>query len=76
MKKLVLIIASIFLLTNINVLAAEKNRSLLEKILNRDLPGGPTSSKREKALNNKKNAEIKEKISVKCQNQDDKSILE
>ena len=43
MKKLTPFIIVATLLFNIDAYSAEKNRSLLEKLLNKDLPGGAAS---------------------------------
>jgi len=48
MKKFILFIATIFLLSNVNGFSAEGDRSLLEKLLNRDLPGGSAAKKNKK----------------------------
>ena len=76
MNKLVLYFLTIFLLTNVNVLLAD-DRSLLEKLLNKDLPGGSAvkakTNKNKAILEKKKN--LKE-VSDKCKNIDGRSLLE
>jgi len=44
MKKLTIFLIAITFLANDHVMSAEKGRSLLEKLMNRDLPGGEASS--------------------------------
>ncbi len=76
MKKIIFIITALFLL-NSNLYATGNDRSLLEKLLNRDLPGGAKSKNSQK--NNSPREELK-KISKKsyneCDHVDDKSLLE
>ena len=51
MKKLILLLTTICFLINTNLVADNKERSLLEKVLNRDLPGGAAAkSKKEKLV--------------------------
>ena len=72
MKKLVLFITTIFLLSNVNAFSVEEDRSLLEKLFNKDLPGGSASKKEKKEA---KSAAI-QNINKKCSKIDDRSLLE
>ena len=72
MKKLVLFIVTIFLFSNFSAFSVEEDRSLLEKLLNRDLPGGAASKKEKKEV---KSAAI-QNINKECSKIDDRSLLE
>tara|TARA_B110000444_G_scaffold259922_1_gene305222 strand:+ start:50 stop:808 length:759 start_codon:yes stop_codon:yes gene_type:complete len=78
MKKLLVCLATLFLLLNVNAYSAENNRSLLEKILNRDLPGG-AASKAKKKQNTSEKKVAQEQVNKKqvfCKQVSDKSLLE
>ena len=81
MKKLTVCFLTIFMLVNVNAFSAD-NRSLLEKILRKDLPGGAASKAKknkdiviEKGITAEKNVALNEKL-TKCQKNNDKSLLE
>jgi len=68
MKKLTIFLIATIFLANTHVLPADRDRSLLEKLLNRDLPGGETSKakksgvkKSDETLNKKTSKLCKEK---------------
>ena len=74
MKKFASYFLTIFLLSNVNAFSAQGDRSLLEKLFNKDLPGG-SAYKNEK----RKNAPLSKvgnKALAKCKDIDDKSLLE
>ena len=73
MKKLIIFFTAFFLLANTNVFSAEENRSLLEKILNRDLPGGSVAKTKKKQ---KSTQQIVEAKSAECKKINDTSLLE
>ena len=73
MKKLIIFFTAIFLLANTNVFSAEENRSLLEKILNRDLPGGSVAKTKKKQKSTQQRVEAK---STECEKINDTSLLE
>ena len=73
MKKLIIFFTVIFLLANTNVFSAEENRSLLEKILNRDLPGGSVAKTKKKQKSTQQRVEVK---SAECEKINDTSLLE
>ena len=58
-NSLLVLITTIFFVLNINAFSAESDRSYLEKLLNRDLPGGSAVKKQKK-----KESAIKEVESV------------
>ena len=68
MKKFTLLITTIFFVLNINAFSAESDRSYLEKLLNRDLPGGSAVKKQKK-----KESAIKEVESVQNLNNSNSS---
>ena len=81
MKKIIVFFISTCLLLSTNAFANDGDRSLLEKLLNRDLPGGAKSTinqKRKSVMekNKLKKRKIDEKVAAKCENIDDKSLLE
>ena len=78
MKKLTLFFITVFLLLNANAFGADNDRSLLEKLLNKDLPGGSSWKKKDKKKSLKKVQKVEkvEKVDVICQQVDDKSLLE
>ena len=66
-----------FLLLNVNAHSIESDRSLLEKLFNRDLPGGAEYKKNKKQKSTKTvESEIVEKSDTKCEKINDKSLLE
>ena len=73
MKKLIIFFTAFFLLANTNVFSAEENRSLLEKILNRDLPGGSVAKTKKKQKSTQQRVEAK---STECEKINDTSLLE
>lgn len=77
MKIFVLFVTIFFWLLNVNVLSIESDRSLLEKLLNKDLPGG-AEYKKNKKQNSSKAAESQSvvKSDIECEKIDDKSLLE
>mgnify|MGYP006451954789 FL=1 len=77
MKIFVLFVTIFFWLLNVNVLSIESDRSLLEKLLNKDLPGGAEYKKNKKQISTKAAKSKKvEKSNIKCEKIDDKSLLE
>ena len=76
MNKLVIYFLTIFLLINVNVHSAE-NRSLLEKLLNKDLPGGSAAKikKNKDKIILEKDSNVK-KVNVQCDNSKNRSLLE
>ena len=76
MKKFIILISTAFLLSNGSAFSAEGDRSLLEKILNRDLPGGSVSKKEKKKVSAAKEIIPVQKSNIKCEKIDDKSLLE
>jgi lipid A 3-O-deacylase len=84
MKKIILIFTTFFLLFSNNVFAGDNDRSLLEKLLNKDLPGGTgythgknknKSKKNESKAISKKKEQVKE-VNAECRQIDDTSLLE
>jgi lipid A 3-O-deacylase len=76
MKKFILFIATIFLLSNVNAFSTEGDRSLLEKLLNRDLPGGSAAKKNKKQKSVNKQIIKTQKSNIECEKIDDTSLLE
>ena len=81
MKKITVFFIFTCLLFSANAFATDGDRSLLEKLLKRDLPGGAKSTinKNRKSViekNTLKKRKIDEKVAAKCENIDDKSLLE
>ncbi len=80
MKKLIILFSTLFLLSSSNIIAAENNRSLLEKIFNKDLPGGAAANKNKdlpgEAASNKKVKKSKIKNVAGCKENNDRSLLE
>ena len=78
MKKIFVYLATFFLLFNVNAYSAENDRSLLEKILNRDLPGGAAGKPKQKKNTSEEKAgqEQVNKNNVSCKQVSDKSLLE
>ena len=76
MKKLIILFFTVCLFSNGNAISAEENRSLLEKLLNKDLPGGSAAKKKKKQeIVTKETAPIRES-NIECEKIDDKSLLE
>ena len=77
MRKFFLFVTSLFMLSNVSAFSVESDRSLLEKLLNRDLPGG-AEYKKNKKQNSSKAAESQSvvKSDIECEKIDDKSLLE
>ena len=76
MKRFIILFATIFLLSSGNAFSAEENRSLLEKIFNRDLPGGATSKKKKKQETSIEKVKPIKKSNSECEKTNDKSLLE
>jgi lipid A 3-O-deacylase len=77
MKKLTSLLLSALLLISVNSSYAENDRSLLEKLLNRDLPGGAASKRQNKPnIEKEKKIEESKKVNYKCEKVDDTSLLE
>ena len=82
MKFFILFATTFFLLSNVNAFSIESDRSLLEKLLNKDLPGGVKHKKNKKQKSTKAaeseaaKSEAVEKFDSKCEKIDDKSLLE
>ncbi len=76
MKKAIVLITMFFLLGTSNLLSAEKNRSLLEKIFNRDLPGGAASKAKKNKIPVIEKEKDPQKVFIECEKIDDKSLLE
>ena len=82
MKKLTMLFIATIFLVNTHALPAEKGRSLLEKLLNKDLPGGEVSKANKEALKTKKkNKILNKKITNKkfyktCKKTSGRSLLE
>jgi len=79
MKKLTLFFVATFFLVNTNVLSTENNRSLLEKLFNKDLPYGTASKKNkvDESLNQEIiNNKTSNKINRVCKKVDGRSLLE
>ena len=72
MKQFTLLTIIFFFIGTLNLSSAEKDRSFLEKILNKDLPGGAGSRrvKKEKKVINT------QPVASECKNISDKSFLE
>ena len=74
MKRLILLFTAIFFLANSNLAADNKDRSLLEKVLNRDLPGGAASKSKKKKITEKA---ISKKANITdCKETQNRSLLE
>ena len=75
MKYLTLFFIAISFLVNTQSLSAEKNRSLLEKLFNKDLPGGATykEKKADKSLDQKSTSK---EITRTCKKNSGRSLLE
>jgi len=78
MKRLTLIFLTVALLLNTQAFSANNDRSLLEKLFNKDLPLGKASKKNktkeaEKILNKKK---LKNKVYTTCKKTGGRSLLE
>ena len=74
MKRLILLFTAIFFLANSNLAADNKDRSLLEKVLNRDLPGGAAAKSKKKKITEK---EISKKANITdCKETQNRSLLE
>ena len=74
MKRLILLFTAIFFLANSNLAADNKDRSLLEKVLNRDLPGGTAAKSKKKKITEK---EISKKANITdCKETQNRSLLE
>ena len=58
MKKLILLLTTICFLINTNLVADNKDRSLLEKVLNRDLPGGAAAKSKKEKLAKEMSSEV------------------
>ncbi|MBL6858238.1 MAG: acyloxyacyl hydrolase [Pelagibacteraceae bacterium] len=81
MKKLILLSIVVTFLANTHLLSAEKSRSLLEKLLNKDLPGGSVSTstksrKAKKIINQEMTTKEIKEISKLCKNTGKRSLLE
>jgi lipid A 3-O-deacylase len=76
MKKFILFISIIFLFSNVSAFSAEKSRSLIEKLLNRDLPGGAESKKKAQEASQAVESAVSQKSNTKCKEIDDKSLVE
>ncbi|MDC0437529.1 acyloxyacyl hydrolase [Pelagibacteraceae bacterium] len=78
MKKFIILCTAVFLISSDNLYSADGDRSLLEKLFNRDLPGGVAHKKKEKQQNEILSKEVRsaEESYVECKNIDDKSLLE
>ncbi|MDA8822452.1 acyloxyacyl hydrolase [Candidatus Pelagibacter bacterium] len=76
MKKFIILFATIFLLSSGNAFSADPNKSLLEKILNRDLPGGAASKKKNKQETSIEKVKTIKKSNSECEKINDKSLLE
>ena len=76
MKKIIILATTLFLIGTINLYSTENNRSLLEKIFNRDLPGGASSKSKKNKLPDVKNEKNTGKVMKECEYVDDKSLLE
>ena len=76
MKKFIILFAAIFLLANGNAFSASEDKSLLEKILNRDLPGGAVHKKKKKQETSIKEIKPIKKFNSECEKINDKSLLE
>ena len=77
MKKIIPL-AILFLLLGAQNLVSAENRSLLEKILNRDLPGGAASKAKKNKIKELKKEKEKstQEVYIECEHIDDKSLLE
>ena len=74
MKKLILLLTTICFLINTNLVADNKDRSLLEKVLNRDLPGGAAAKSKKEKLAKK---EISKEVNIiECNETQNRSMLE
>jgi lipid A 3-O-deacylase len=81
MKNLILLSIAVIFLANTHVSSAEKGRSLLEKLLNRDLPGGSASTsakarEAEKNINQEMTSNEIKKKSKLCKKIGGRSLLE
>ena len=77
MKIFVLFVTTFFLFLNVNAFSIESDRSLLEKLLNKDLPGGAEYKKNKKQKSTKAaKSQTTKKSNIKCEKIDDRSLLE
>lgn len=77
MKIFILFVTTFFLFLNVNAFSIESDRSLLEKLLNKDLPGGAEYKKNKKQKSTKAaKSQTTKKSNIKCEKIDDRSLLE
>ena len=76
MNKFIILFTAIFLLSNGSAFSASGDKSLLEKILNRDLPGGSAHKKKKKQETSIKDVKSIKKSNSECKKINDKSLLE
>ena len=76
MNKFIILFTAIFLLSNGSAFSASGDKSLLEKILNRDLPGGAAHKKKKKQETSIKDVKSIKKSNSECKKINDKSLLE
>ena len=81
MNKLIFFFITLYLCTGFGLHAADQNRSLLEKLLNKDLPGGAGYGVKDKNKSPQTNKSQKSKESVnqiksECEKRNNRSLLE
>ena len=58
MKNFIILCTAVFLISSGNLYSADGDRSLLEKLFNKDLPGGVAHKKKEKQENEISSKEV------------------